>query len=249
MLNNIKIAIGKMKNLIICLEVWMLITYLCIRFLNVRSLKANDLLYFKLLQTTNIPGRNHCLRTVPDSINLKPNYMRYVKWLFVVLLIISLVSFVEKDKPTGGLNVGSVAPDFKIESTQNEQKLSLTDLRGKYVLVNFWASYDAQSRMRNISFNNALRSRPESIEMVSVSFDEYRSIFDETVRKDQIQVPACFVDIKGENSGLFKKYRLKRGFTNYLLDDKGVIIAKNISAEELSTLLSNNELLAINQGQ
>ena len=40
--------------------------------------------------------------------------MRHVKWIFVVLLISSLTSFVEKDKPTGGLNVGDVAPDFTI---------------------------------------------------------------------------------------------------------------------------------------
>ena len=40
--------------------------------------------------------------------------MKYAKWIFVVLLISSLTSFVEKDKPTGGLNVGDMAPDFKI---------------------------------------------------------------------------------------------------------------------------------------
>ena len=102
--------------------------------------------------------------------------MRHVKWIFVVLLISSLTSFVEKDKPTGGLNV----------------------------------------------------------EMVSVSFDEYQSVFKETIRKDQIVTPTCFVETKGESSGLFKKYRLNRGFTNYLLDGNGVIIAKNISAAELS---------------
>ena len=43
--------------------------------------------------------------------------MRHVKWIFVVLLICSLTAFVEKDKPTGGLSEGDVAPDFKIEST------------------------------------------------------------------------------------------------------------------------------------
>lgn len=162
--------------------------------------------------------------------------MRYVKWLFVVLLISSLTSFVEKDKPTGGLNVGDVAPDFIIESTLNEQhKLDLTDLKGRYVLLSFWASYDAQSRMKNVRLNNALRSTARNnVEMVSVSFDEYQSVFKETIRKDQIVTPTCFVETQGEDSGLFKKYRLNRGFTNYLLDGNGVIIAKNISAAELS---------------
>lgn len=167
--------------------------------------------------------------------------MKYVKWIFVVLLIGSLISFVEKDKPTGGLNVGDIAPDFKIQSMSAGQPLAeLSDMKGKYVLLSFWASYDAHSRMQNASLSNVLRSasRNENVEMVSVSFDEYQSIFKETVRKDQIVTPTCFVETKGESSGLFKKYRLGRGFTNYLLDENGVIIAKNISAAELSAYLN-----------
>ena len=167
--------------------------------------------------------------------------MRHVKWIFVVLLICSLTAFVEKDKPTGGLSEGDVAPDFKIESTSNEQPaFKLGNLKGKYVLLSFWASYDAHSRMQNASLSNVLRSasRNENVEMVSVSFDEYQSVFKETVRKDQIVTPTCFVETKGESSGLFKKYRLGRGFTNYLLDENGVIIAKNISAAELSAYLN-----------
>ena len=167
--------------------------------------------------------------------------MKYVKWIFVVLLIGSLTSFVEKDKPTGGLNVGDIAPDFKIQSMSAGQPLAeLSDMKGKYVLLSFWASYDAHSRMQNASLSNVLRSasRNENVEMVAVSFDEYQSIFKETVRKDQIVTPTCFVETKGESSGLFKKYRLGRGFTNYLLDENGVIIAKNISAAELSAYLN-----------
>ena len=167
--------------------------------------------------------------------------MKYVKWIFVVLLIGSLTSFVEKDKPTGGLNVGDIAPDFKIQSMSAGQPLAeLSDMKGKYVLLSFWASYDAHSRMQNASLSNVLRSasRNDNVEMVSVSFDEYQSIFKETVRKDQIVTPTCFVETNGESSGLFKKYRLGRGFTNYLLDENGVIIAKNISAAELSAYLN-----------
>ena len=166
--------------------------------------------------------------------------MKYVKWIFVVLLIGSLTSFVEKDKPTGGLNVGDIAPDFKIQSMSAGQPLAeLSDMKGKYVLLSFWASYDAHSRMQNASLSNVLRAASnQNVEMVSVSFDEYRSVFEETIRKDQIVTPVCFVETDGENSDLFKQYRLGRGFTNYLLDDNGVIIAKNISAAELSAYLN-----------
>ncbi len=168
--------------------------------------------------------------------------MKNVRWLFVVLLLSSLTSFVEKDKPTGGLSVGDIAPDFKIESMsakQSNEKLSL--LKGKFVLLSFWASYDAQSRMQNVSLSNALReiSLPKNVIMVSVSFDEYNSIFQETIRKDQIVTPTCFVETKGESSNLFRKYQLDRGFTNYLIDENGVIVAKNISPSQLSSYLDS----------
>ncbi len=136
--------------------------------------------------------------------------------------------------------MGDIAPDFKIESMSAEQKhVGLSDFKGKYVLLSFWASYDAQSRLQNASFSNALRSTARNdVELVSISFDEYRSVFEETVRKDQIVTPACFVETKGESSGLFRKYRLGRGFTNYLLDENGLIIAKDISVSELSAYLN-----------
>ena len=164
--------------------------------------------------------------------------MRHVKWIFVVLLISSLTSFVSKDKLSGGLNVGDIAPDILVPSMSDGQQKEYTASKGKYLLLSFWASYDAQSRMLNASLSNVLReSAHDNVEMVSVSFDTYRSVFEETVRKDQIVTPACFVETAGEDSELYKDFRLNRGFANYLLDDAGVIVAKNISAAELSAYL------------
>ncbi len=165
--------------------------------------------------------------------------MRHVKWIFVVLLISSLTSFVI-DKPDRGLDVGDMAPDFPIKALSSGQHdFTLSDLKGKYVLLSFWASYDAPSRMHNATLSQACRTAcPDNVEMVSVSFDEYQSIFKETIRKDQIVTPSCFVETEGRSSELFDKYRLDGGFANYLLDENGVIVAKNISAKELSTYLN-----------
>ncbi|KAA6336070.1 Thiol-disulfide oxidoreductase ResA [termite gut metagenome] len=166
--------------------------------------------------------------------------MRNVRRIFVVLLLLgsltSFVSFGKKDKPAGGLNVGNAAPDFEIKAA-NERSLALSNFKGKYVLLSFWASYDAQSRVQNICLNNALQSAFPNIEMVSVSFDEYKSVFTETVRRDQIVASACFVETEGTKSGLFDKYRLQQGFTSYLLDKDGVILAKDVSTKELDTFL------------
>ena len=163
--------------------------------------------------------------------------MRNVKWIFVVLLITSLVSFVDKDKNSSGWNVGDKAPDFSLTAADGSQLRSLKELKGNYVVLNFWASYDAESRMQNIRMYRAMQKMSANVKMVSVSFDEYESVFSETIKTDMIEQSISFLDIAGESSVIFKKYRLGKGFKNYLLDEKGVIIAKNLAAEELSAFL------------
>lgn len=160
-----------------------------------------------------------------------------VKWIFVALLTVPFLffSFVGKDTPTEGLTVGDKAPSFKISG--EKQSMDLKDLQGKYVLISFWASYDANSRMQNVTLSHAA-SKNKKVEMVSVSFDNYHSIFKETIKKDQLSTTNCFVDLAGENSEIYQTYRLHKGFKNYLLDENGVIIAKDIKAKELSSYLN-----------
>lgn len=150
----------------------------------------------------------------------------------------SLTSYVVDDKPSRGLNVGDVAPNFTIQTASEKSSTELSALRGRYVLISFWAGYDATSRANNAIMSHAVkRAKAQGVEMVSVSFDEFDSVFRETIRKDEIATPNCFVDTKGEASAIFKNYKLNKGFGNYLLDGNGIIIAKNISAAQLADYL------------
>ena len=144
-------------------------------------------------------------------------------------------SFVGKDTPTEGLTIGDKAPEFKI--CREKQLVNLKDLKGKYVLLSFWASYDANSRMRNATLSHTI-SKINNVEMVSVSFDSYKSIFNEAIKNDQISTTNCFVELDGEKSEIYQTYRLNKGFKNFLLDENGVIIAKDINAKELSSYLN-----------
>jgi peroxiredoxin len=164
--------------------------------------------------------------------------MKYVKWIFVVLYLCSLTAFIEKDVTTRGLNVGDLAPDFKLEKAGNADVSSLSDLRGQYVLVSFWASYDAPSRMNNALMDYSLSKEGEKVKMVSVSFDELTSVFDESVLRDGLEPSHCYVETSGEASDVYQKYRLQKGFKNFLLDRSGVIIAKNVAANELANYLN-----------
>lgn len=163
--------------------------------------------------------------------------IKSVKGGIVALVIISFTffSFVGKDIPTEGLSIGDKAPELQIYG--EKQCVNLKDLQGKYVLLSFWASYDANSRMHNASLSHAV-SKTDNVEMVSVSFDEYKSIYNETIKKDQISTDYCFIDSKGEQSELYQTYRLHKGFKNYLLDENGVIIAKDVTVRQLSSYLN-----------
>lgn len=153
-----------------------------------------------------------------------------------------LTSFMGKDKVTEGLSVGNLAPDFCLSEGPDAgaRKFLLSDYKGRYVLLTFWASYDASSRLMNATLNHTLQASSalaEDVAMVSVSFDEYASVFRETVRRDGIKGAACLVETAGEASDLFKDYHLNRGFSNYLLDDKGIIVAKNLDATQLKKMM------------
>ncbi|WP_034541956.1 TlpA family protein disulfide reductase [Phocaeicola paurosaccharolyticus] len=163
--------------------------------------------------------------------------MKSVKSIFLFLLISSVISlsFIDKNKSNVGLKIGDNAPQF---SLVNESKsIDLKKLNGNFVLISFWASYDAESRVKNAILNNAA-SKMNNLQIVSVSFDEYRSIFDETINNDQLDKADCFIELKGNSSNLFKSYELNKGFTNYLLDKNGNIVAKNIDSKQLFSLIN-----------
>ena len=167
--------------------------------------------------------------------------MKHVKWILTALLVCSLTSFTEKSKTDEGLDVGDKAPDFRL-GTEEDARMGLSDLKGQYIVLTFWASYDATSRMQNAAMSHMLRERYPEVKMVSVSFDRYASIFQEAVRNDGITASACFADMQGKQSGLFKKYNLQQGFACYLLDKEGVIVAKDISADELPLYLTEKDV-------
>ena len=113
--------------------------------------------------------------------------IKNVKWIFVVLIISSLISFsfVGKNTPTEGLTIGDKAPTFTI--CGEKQLIDLKDLRGKYVLLSFWASYDALSRMQNATLNHAV-AQADNVEMVSVSFMNTSRYLTRPLKKTRFQL-------------------------------------------------------------
>ena len=160
--------------------------------------------------------------------------LKNVKWFFVVLVFSSFISlsFDKRKTPTEKLPLGAQAPELVLG--KEKQPLSLQAAKGNYILLSFWASYDAASRTRNARLHNVV-SDDARVEMISISFDRYQS-----VRQDGIS-DNVYQEMEGENSEIFKSYDLKHGFINYLVNDRGAIVAKNVTPSELASLLHQAE--------
>lgn len=155
--------------------------------------------------------------------------MRYLKPILFLLLVCFLImgARTKEVKLTEGIQPGNLAPGI------NRQDI---DLKGnKFVLLQFWAAYNARSRMLNVQIHNVIsQSGTEDIRLVSVSFDENEAVFKGVVKADRLNPATQFNDPQGKNSEIFKAYHLESGFGNCLIDSEGVIIAKNVSPKEIS---------------
>ena len=166
--------------------------------------------------------------------------MNFLKYVFVGFSLLAFLSFVGEDaaRSSKGLQNGNTAPEIELSDFSNQ--LNLENYKGRYVLINFWAAYDASSRATNVTlWNEVKKINRNDVAMVSVSFDDFESIFRETVKIDGIDQSSQFFEAEGQHSELFEKYQLQKGFTSYLLDKSGKIIAQGINIENLKTLLRN----------
>lgn len=163
--------------------------------------------------------------------------MKIGTYVLVGIVTLISVSAVTKDvRSTEGYSPGDLAP--RIKSLGNESDFNFRNHSGRYTLLNFWAAYDGESRARNVKISNEIsKLSSEKIALCSISFDEKESIFSETVRIDKLNETTQFHAKQLGGSALYKKYSLKRGFRNFLINENGVIVATDITPEELTNLM------------
>lgn len=165
----------------------------------------------------------------------------YVPAVLVTLLValITISANTKQPQSTTGVNPGDLAPG--IEFLETGSNLSFQNQLGRYTLLCFWAAYDAESRARNVTLSNKVsRLNPEKIVMYSVSLDKNQAIFEETVRIDHLNRDYQFREESDFRPELHKAYKLDRGLKNYLIDDKGIIIAVNVQPEQLAALVEKS---------
>lgn len=131
---------------------------------------------------------------------------------------------------------GSLAPEFSISNNINN--VTLRDMKGKFVLLSFWSSADADSRISNIQYDAYVHKTNSKLALISVNFDRNEKIYREIVRRDKLQENSQFFDQGGKESKLYKTYHLDQGYKSYLINPAGEIIAENPSTSQLANLLS-----------
>ncbi len=143
-------------------------------------------------------------------------------------------------------NVGAIG-SAAIEFTQNDvngKPVSLASFKGKYVLIDFWASWCGPCRMENPNVVNTYQQfKDKNFTVLGISLDKSKDPWLKAISDDQLMWTQVS-DLKFWNNEVAVKYRIQSIPQNFLLDPSGKIIAKNLRGEALKQKLC--ELLGCN---
>lgn len=171
--------------------------------------------------------------------------MKKILTIIIALFFILTYNLIAQKKVNlGGIEIGKIAPEIELPTVDgNDFKLS--QLKGKIVLINFWAAWCAPCRSKAPELVVALNNYKDSdfddgetgFEIYSVSLDRNEIAWKNAIEKDGIGDFLNVGDMKGWKSSAAITYNIKSIPSSILLDGEGKIIAINLSPKDLKKKL------------
>jgi hypothetical protein len=176
-----------------------------------------DFVYYRLVADS-------LTKIYPDA----PHVKRLLKDLDKIESSFKLSNMVAKST----LNKGNY-PELELPDMYgNKIRLSSVNM-GKVVLLDFWVTVDNTAQMRNLELKNIYKKyKDKGLEIYQVALDQNKSAWITTVQETKLPwISVC--DFKGIYSPAARLYNISKVPANYLINEKGEIIGKNMTTEEL----------------
>ena len=151
----------------------------------------------------------------------------------------------KKPKAPVGLMIGNSAPELSFNNPEG-RLLSLSDLKGKVVLIDFWASWCTPCRRENPNIVQAYKNyksnkfkNGDGFEIYSLSLDKNKDAWKKAINQDNLDWYSHVSDLGGWESKGSRKYKIRSIPSNVLINGDGIIIAKNLKGPALHRFLTN----------
>lgn len=148
----------------------------------------------------------------------------------------SIATQMKEIKP---LSIGQKAPDFSSLTPEGEE-VSLSDFRGNYVLLDFWAAWCAPCRQENPNIVEQYHKfKDKGFTVLGLSLDKDRDAWLKAIKNDKL-VWTQLSDLKMWDSEVGRLYNITAIPASFMIDPNGKIVGKNLRGPQLQKFLENN---------